>query len=94
MGGRGQDVVWNVLERSLYEWLGLGAVILVSIWLVVRIKARYWGHEDPKAADHQMLMQIGDLRREGQLTDEEYRSIKSRLVERIDDPLREQNNDA
>ena len=64
--------------------IALIVLISVLIWLVVRVRTRYRGDEDLTAADQSMLLQLGDLRRQGDLSEAEYRSIKGRLVDRID----------
>jgi hypothetical protein len=71
----------------------LAVVLAISVWMIVRIRARYRGLEDPTAAESQMLLHLSELRREGQLTEEEYRSIKGRLVARIGESLRGQEVD-
>jgi hypothetical protein len=68
--------------------LGLIVAIALAVWLILWLRARYRGHEDPAAIDYQMLTQLGDLHREGALSEEEYRSIKGRLIKRIDDSTR------
>ena len=83
----------ELLWRTLGIALALGVVLAISVWLVLRIRARYWGLEDPTAAENEMLLQLSELRREGQLTEEEYRSIKGRLVARIGESLRGQEGD-
>lgn len=84
--------VWKIFEASIWPWLGLVASLGVAVWLAFRIRAWYRDHEDPAEPVHEMLTQFGDLHRRGALSDEEYRSIKSRLVERIDDPARRRDN--
>lgn len=74
----------DFFRASIFVWVLLFALVGALIWAIVWLKARYWGHEDPAAADHQMLTQLGELRRNGDLSEEEYRSIKGRLVERLD----------
>jgi hypothetical protein len=69
-------------------WLGLFALLAVSAWLVVRIRARFRDRDDPMEGGHQMLMQMGELHREGGLSDEEYRSIKSKLSGPVDHSTR------
>ena len=90
MRRRTHSLLWSMLDFSVYEILALLAAISVAIWLIFWIRVRFWDHEDPEAVDHQMLSKIGDLRREGDLSEAEYRSIKSRLVERIDNAARQQ----
>ena len=57
--------------------------MIVLIWLIVRLIARVNEDTDPAEADREMLLTLSDLRREGDLTQEEFRSIKSRLVTRL-----------
>lgn len=64
--------------------LALFASLGLAFWLVLRIRSRYRDNEDPAAAEQLMLMQLRDLRRQGDLSENEYRSIKGRLVERLD----------
>jgi len=92
VGRRTYSLLWSVLNFSVYEVLALIAAISVSIWLIFWIRVRFWDHEDPEAVDHQMLLKIGDLLREGDLSEAEYRSIKSRLVERIDDACQQKKS--
>lgn len=55
---------------------------------MIRIRSRYRDNEDPAAAEQQMLAQIRDLHRQGDLSEDEYRSIKGRLVKRLGDVSR------
>ncbi len=52
----------------------------VSIWLVFYLRARF--REDTGRTDNEleMLTQFRELRQQGELTEEEYRLIKSRLA--------------
>ena len=96
MHGRG-DRIWRYLDVSTSEALGLIALIAIAVWLIFRIRARFLDGEDPAATDHLLLSQMTELKREGGLSDEEYRSIKGRLVNRIDTATRgagQQKNDA
>jgi len=81
------SLLWKLLNRSLWELIGLGLAILVMVWLIMQIRSWLTGDDDPADGDHELLMSIRDLKREGDLTDDEYRSIKSRLVNRLGDPL-------
>ena len=80
------------LELSLWS-LAILAILLVGLWAAVLIRTWCRGREDRAAGAHQMLIQIGDLRREGDLTDDEFRSIKGRLIKQIDGAMREQRID-
>lgn len=88
------SVVWLMPSKSWYDLLiwplsswwpmlvGLVGVVVV-ISLIVRLVARVNEDTDPAEADRDMLLTLTELRREGDLTQEEFRSIKSRLVQRI-----------
>ena len=76
----------DFVKVSVVPFLLVALLIAVGVWMLVRVRARFRDNEDPTAADHQMLMQISNLRRQGDLSEEEYRSIKGRLVERLGDP--------
>ena len=90
---RGLDsFLWNLLDSSgadLTELLGWTAAFLaafgVLIWAVVRVRSRYRDDDDPAAVDRSMLLGLGDLRRRGDLSESEYRSIKGRLIHRLED---------
>ncbi len=88
MGGGNRVTAWELLRELSLIALGIIVAVAIAIWLIVRIRARYRDNEDPAVVDHQMLTQMVDLHREGDLSDEEYRSIKGRLIERIDDSMR------
>lgn len=76
-----QSPLWKVLDASLAEWTILIVCVGVLVWLVVRVRSWFREDEDPTASAHEMLLQFRDLRRQGDLSEEEYRSIKNRLVE-------------
>ncbi|MCA9059492.1 MAG: hypothetical protein KDA85_13385 [Planctomycetaceae bacterium] len=89
-----KTVEWLILAESkrnqsllpLDSWwlmLSAGVCLVVVIWGVVRLVTQVNDDADPAETDRQMLLVISDLKREGDLSDHEYRSIKSQLVERI-----------
>jgi len=70
------------------SWLVFAVVLIalvIFIWLIARLVARVTGDTDPAETDRRMLTAISDLHRKGDLSQEEYRSIKSQLVERLQD---------
>ena len=68
---------WSVPELPVDNWWFCAAVLIV---LVVSI----WAEDiDPAETDRQMLTAVSELRSQGELTTEEFRSIKSRLVNRL-----------
>ena len=90
---RGLDAFfWKLLNgpgEDLTELLAWSAAFLaalvVLIWAIVRVRSRYRDDDDPAAADRSMLLGLGDLRRRGDLSESEYRSIKGRLIHRLED---------
>jgi hypothetical protein len=82
-GGRG--VGWNrLLERvapNLWETIAIAVGVLVLVWVTLRLRA--WFRDDAASDDNDidLLSDMRDLHREGGLTDEEFRSIKTRLAQ-------------
>jgi hypothetical protein len=59
------------------------AVIAVAAWMISRLRARF--REDSGRADGklEMLSQFRELRQQGDLTEDEFRLIKSRLTQDV-----------
>ena len=70
------DVGW-------WQFLAATGCLVVLIWAIVRLIASVNEDVDPAEADREMLQAINDLRREGDLTEVEFRSIKGQLVTRL-----------
>ena len=83
--------------RRTNDWLGLlqlpnftwwqflfaAASLVVLIWSIVRFVSRVHEDVDPAESDQEMLKAVGELRRQGDLTEDEYRSIKGQLLARM-----------
>ena len=56
--------------------LSIGILIWIGFWM------RSWYQDDSGPAEdaHDLLLQFKELKRQGDLTDDEYRSIKGRLA--------------
>lgn len=68
------------------NWWFLGFVLfllIVCIWLVARLVPTATDDIDPAEIHRQMLTTVRELHSQGELTPEEYRSIKGHLVERL-----------
>ena len=85
MGGRLGGQFGELLQETTVFWLVLIVAFIASAVLIVRIRTRYCGREDSEANQRLLLMQMGDLHREGELTDKEFRSIKGRMSGRRND---------
>jgi len=60
------------------------AVMVVTLavlaWTVLQIRAWYRESDDPAESTHEMLTQYREMHERGELSDEEFRLIKSRLA--------------
>ena len=68
------------------SWLIFALVLIalvVFIWLITRLVTRATEDSDPAEIDRQMLTAINDLHRKGDLSQEEFRSIKGQLLDRL-----------
>ena len=88
MGQGNREELARVMQASWIAWFGLFALLAVAAWLVLRIRARFRDRDDPTEGGHRMLMQMGELHRQGGLSDQEYRSIKSKLSGPVDHSMR------
>lgn len=83
MNGRSADQISKVLGPALPNfmdlvWISIGALVL--IWVTFRVRA--WFHDDDAGAGRNtdLLTDLRELHRQGGLSDEEFRLIKTRLV--------------
>jgi hypothetical protein len=83
-----REEAFHLFQETTWSWVALFVILMVAGWLILRIRARFRDREDPAVAGRRMLMQMGELHRQGGLSDEEYRSIKNRLGEPRDHSLR------
>ena len=95
LGKTKSDFISGLLEGSLWEWVGFIAclfAVVVLIWLVVRV--RTWLRDDAgSAADNsEMWKQLKDLKQQGHLSEEEFRSINSRMFNPEKEKLQQQDD--
>jgi hypothetical protein len=83
-----REEAFNLFQATTWDWVVLFVLLMGAGWLILRIRARFRDREDPAVEGRRMIMQMGDLHRQGGLSDEEYRSIKSRLGGPRDHALR------
>ena len=77
---------WKLLQLPDISWVPLliaAACLIVVVWAIVRLVSRVNEDVDPAEADREMLMALNDLRREGDLTEDEFRSIKGQITGRL-----------
>jgi len=76
---------WNdVFQRvapNLWESLAVAAAIVILLWLTLRLRA--WFRDDAAGDDNaiHLLSDLRELHEQGGLTEEEFRSIKTRLAQ-------------
>jgi hypothetical protein len=71
-----------LLSGSPTEWtvfLSAFALIAFAIWAVSRYRASLRGDADPAAEDAVLVRRIRELRDSGEVSETEYRSLRSRL---------------
>jgi hypothetical protein len=77
---------WKLLQLPDISWLPLliaAASLIVVVWAIVHVVSRVNEDVDPAEADREMLLALNDLRREGDLTEDEFRSIKGQITGRL-----------
>src|SRR4051812_23313681 len=78
-----KDVInWKVLQQSTWSWIGLILAVIVLAIVVSKIRALFWGDEDPAGDVRQLVQGAEEMRRTGALTEAEFRSIQSRAARR------------
>ncbi len=71
----------------MLEWIIAFIVVSFLIWLIVWVVGRFRENEDRQVDASEILLQFSEMHREGDLTDDEFRSIKKRLIEPTDKGL-------
>jgi uncharacterized membrane protein len=92
IGVGGMERLRAAEPENLVLWLAvLGIAIAVAYYVIQKIRPRS-GHEEPTAS--QWLTGFGDLHAKGDLSDEEFRTIKTILSQQLQDELKtdEQND--
>jgi hypothetical protein len=73
----------QVLRQLLIPLLSVGAGIGVLALLIYWIRIWLRDNDDSAGSAHELLAEYSEMNRRGELTDEEYRIIKSRMAPRI-----------
>ncbi len=76
-GGSARDLV------PLFMWIGLAVVVLVIAGIVVMaVRRRMLSGVDASAGEATLMQDLRDMRDRGEISDEEFRSIRATMVER------------
>jgi hypothetical protein len=73
---------FRLMQRSSWTWVALAVVLVLLAAVVFWIRSRFREDSGPAADDDEMLRLASELRRQGDLSDEEFRSLKGRLLDR------------
>lgn len=72
------DQLWQV-AASPGQWVPIVVVLGVLIGVIVWLRARFRDDDGPAEESLEMLSQFRELHQRGELSEDEFRSIKSRL---------------
>jgi uncharacterized membrane protein len=79
------DRFWSLKPESLILWLAvLAALIAVGGYIVMKIRSKTVQNEPPAS---ELLSKFRDLHSEGELSDEEFRTIKTTLTAQLQKEL-------
>ncbi len=73
----------DLLQATAGQWVLLLIFIGLLIGLIMWVRSILSESEDTTNVDHEMLTSMTELQRRGELSSEEYRSIKGRLASRL-----------
>ncbi len=76
-----QKLLKDLFGGYVLEWVLAVFIVSFLIWLIVWIVGRFRENEDRHVDASELLLQFSEMRREGDLTDDEFRSIKKRLID-------------
>ena len=77
-----ERILDGLLSGSPVDWIVFVALVVaigVAVWGVGRYRASLRGDADPAAADALLVRQVREMRDRGQVSEEEYRSLKGRV---------------
>jgi hypothetical protein len=75
-----QNDLLDFFKESYLQWIGLGIAISLLIWGALRIRAHFRDESDASGDNHLLLKQFRELQLQGELSEEEFRKLKSRVV--------------
>ena len=79
------DRFWSLQPEILILWLAaLAVLIAVAVYFIKKIRSKTLQHEPPAS---ELLSKFRDLHSRGELSDEEFRTIKTTLTARLQQEL-------
>ncbi len=70
----------ELLQSAGLPTAAMVVTLAVLVWIVLQIRAWYRESDDPAESTHEMLTQYREMHERGELSEEEFRLIKSRLA--------------
>ena len=78
-----KTTLWKIFNATYLEVILFFVVLALCIWLILWIKSILQKDENLAVNDQLILNQMAELYRQGDLSEEEFRSIKSRVSESL-----------
>ena len=82
MNAKWNRVAEGLLSGSIAEWVGFIAVVVAiagAVWIVARYRESLHGDTDPAETDAELIRRIREMRDRGEVSETEFRSLKSQL---------------
>jgi len=76
------------LLESLPSLIGLAVAITLLVWAIVRIRTYFREEADAAGTDEFLLSNLRELKQKGDLSEEEFRKLKSQFNTRDSDAQR------
>lgn len=73
-------------EQSWLPFAGLAVAVAVMIWAVVRIRTYFREEPDTAGGCEFLLSDLREMKQKGDLSEEEFRKLKSQFNKRDNDP--------
>ncbi|MGE0608760.1 MAG: hypothetical protein AB7O62_16820 [Pirellulales bacterium] len=87
--------MWQILNTRTAQvavWLALlASLVVVGIYIIQKVRAGFTGRGP---ASSEMLTSFRELHSQGQLSDAEYRNIKTKLADRLQHDVQDRAPDA
>jgi uncharacterized membrane protein len=81
----GWDRFWSLQPETLILWLAvLAALVAVAVYFIKKIRTKTLQYEPPAS---ELLSKFRDLHSQGELSDEEFRTIKTTLTVQLQQEL-------
>ena len=71
--------ILRFFNESYLQWIALIFAISLMIWGAMRIRAYFLEESNTIDDNYRLLNELRDLKTQGQLPEEEYRKVKSRI---------------